>query len=226
MKPLFTIAFFLLLANFATAQVSNLQIASLKVEMAVKSTDLDIAGDNLVKSLSTITTNWQWERTVVGLPTTWKTQVCDPQLCWSAAVGSGTFELLAGQEFDLAVHARPQGTDGSGIVYIKLTEIGTLNTVTIEYNINNYSSSSTDNLNDFSAINIFPNPVRDHFSLENVPTSIQSIRIMNLQGRRLCQYKMTPDMRFELPEFEAGSYLLMFEDEKMQVRKTMIINKL
>jgi Secretion system C-terminal sorting domain len=225
MKQLFTLTFLLLIAHFATAQVANLNIASLKIDMNVKSSDIDIEGQTLVTSLSASETTWKWERTIVGLPTTWNTQVCDANICWGFPASSATFTLAAGASFSLAVHTFPNGIAGSGIVYLKLTEVGTTNTVTVEYNVNNYTSS-TANLNDFSDISIFPNPVRDHFTLENVPPSIKSIRIMTISGRRLCQYDMTPDMRFDLPQFEAGSYLLMLEDEKSQVRKTMIINKL
>lgn len=222
----FFLAIFLLSSVSSAFGQVPLLIDSLRVNVAVKSTDLDITGETHVKSTATVLTEWTWVREIVGLPAEWQTQVCDPNLCWSHSVSSGTFTLDAGQSFPLIVHFKPKNVAGSGIAYITFTQVGTSNSVKVEFNVNDFTSN-TEAPTDFSKLELYPNPVRDHFTLVGVPSDIKMLTLSNLEGRRLCHFEMSPDGRFDIPGgYESGTYLLSLEDEKSRPLKTIPMQKL
>jgi hypothetical protein len=224
MKQFFTFLLFFGVISFATAQI-QLNIASLKINMSVKATDTDVTGETHVKSTSTTKKTYQWERIVTNLPSGWKTQVCDPNLCYGSATSSAQFDLDPGQEFQLILHVKPDGTDGLGLVQVKITEVGTANSVVVEFDVNDFTSN-TQNLDEFAAVNVYPNPIRNYFTIENAPNLVQSVQITDMSGRNVFEMNSTSNMRYDVPDLRKGTYVLMLRDDAQIVRKSLIINKL
>jgi hypothetical protein len=224
MKQVFTLLLFFGVFSFAAAQI-ELDIATLKIDMSVKSTDTDVTGETPVKSTSTVKKTYKWERIVTNLPAGWKTQVCDPNLCYASGTSSAEFDLNPGQEFPLILHVKPDGTSGTGLVQVKITEVGTANSVVIEFDVNGFTSS-TQNLDEFAAVNVYPNPIREFFTIENAPNSVQSVQITDMSGRNVYEMNANSSMRFDVPDLRKGTYVLMLRDNAQIVRKSLIINKL
>ena len=107
---------------------------------------------------------------------------------------------------------------------ITLTQVGTSNSVKVEFNVNGYTSG-TQNLTDFSKLTLSPNPVGDHFTLGGVPSEVKQIAVSNLEGRRLCHFEMTAAGYFEIPDFEPGTYLISLENEQGRPLKAIPMQK-
>lgn len=61
-------------------------------------------------------------------------------------------------------------------------------------------------------INIFPNPVKDKFALNNANFEIKKVEVFNTKGQLVRQFK--PSKNYDISELESGVYILKLQDQK------------
>ncbi|MCB0630664.1 MAG: T9SS type A sorting domain-containing protein [Saprospiraceae bacterium] len=73
-------------------------------------------------------------------------------------------------------------------------------------------------------IQVFPNPVQTHFSINN-NTQVRDIVIFNLVGKELKRFVYSDDERYFLGDLPKGIYLVQFIDKEKNVLTTRRISK-
>lgn len=73
-------------------------------------------------------------------------------------------------------------------------------------------------------IQVFPNPVQTHFSINN-NAQVQDIVVFNLVGKELKRFVYSDDERYFLGDLPKGIYLVQFLDRQKNVLTTRRISK-
>lgn len=73
-------------------------------------------------------------------------------------------------------------------------------------------------------IQVFPNPVQTHFSINN-NTQVKDIIVFNLVGKKLKRFEYNDDERYFLGDLPKGIYLVQFLDRSKNVLTTRRISK-
>ncbi len=181
-----------------------------------------------IKNVSNNTISVKWECNIIYLSPNVTTAVCDPVLCWLGTVSSKTFQLEPDSFGQMTVHFYNAGSDpapgqaGSGIVHLKLTNLGNpADTLTAVYT---YSTvTGTKDLPE-SNVKLFPNPTTDFFTLENAE-DVASMRIFALDGRVMARFEATADHKYSISHLPKGNYVLSFENKDGQLFKAVEIHK-
>ena len=114
------------------------------------------------------------------------------------------------------------GQAGSGIVHLKLTNLGNLSdTLTAVYIYNTLSGTQ-----DFPAANVklFPNPTTEFFTLANAE-AVALMRLYTLDGREVARYIATANGTYSIANQPVGNYVLSFEDKNGQMFQALEIHK-
>ena len=73
-------------------------------------------------------------------------------------------------------------------------------------------------------INLFPNPTVESFTLENAEM-VAAVRIFSLDGRQVSRIEAEPSQVYSLASQPAGSYIVVMENKKGDVVKSLEIRK-
>ena len=73
-------------------------------------------------------------------------------------------------------------------------------------------------------IQVFPNPVITHFSINN-NFQVRNIVVFNLVGKELKRFNYTADERYFLGDLPKGIYLVQFLDKEKSILTTRRISK-
>lgn len=73
-------------------------------------------------------------------------------------------------------------------------------------------------------IQVFPNPVQTHFSINN-NTKVKDILVFNLVGKELKRFDYSDNERYFLGDLPKGIYLVQFLDREKNVLTTRRISK-
>lgn len=73
-------------------------------------------------------------------------------------------------------------------------------------------------------IQVFPNPVQTHFSINN-NTEVRDILVFNLVGKELKRFEYSDDERYFLGDLPKGIYLVQFLDKQKNILTTRRISK-
>lgn len=170
----------------------------------------------------------KWDRTEVFLSEFVTSAVCDPITCWATTVNTKTFNLGVDSSGQMTVHfyndkyEPAPGVPGSGIVHVKLTNLGNLaDTLTVVYTYNTLTGTG-----ELPAANVrlFPNPTTDFFTLKNAG-DVASMRLFSLDGRVLARYDATSDNTYSIAQLPKGNYVLSLEDKNGQLFQAVEIHK-
>ena len=89
--------------------------------------------------------------------------------------------------------------------------------------------SQGSSFNDFSTaegvdIKMYPNPAREHFSVE-IETPISSITINNILGKEITRYSANTENKYSIGGLRKGIYIVRLFDEKDQLIKAVRLCK-
>lgn len=194
----------------------------------------DIVGHGFVTNHSDETKTFFWKRTIEEVPEGWTTAVCDINLCYFHTVDSMQFELAAGMQGIVDVHAYPGGSPGAdldlvnpgtGKVVISITEVGNdENTASAEWEfILDGTPVGVDEL-EAQQIGIFPNPATNYFNISN-SNELSQIQVFNILGKKMFETNVTEGKRFDITDLSKGIYLVRMIDDENAVVKTIKLKK-
>ncbi|MDO8367965.1 MAG: T9SS type A sorting domain-containing protein [Saprospiraceae bacterium] len=226
---LFTLLFALGLLQVASAQFqSAYEVHPNPSDTITTSDTYDSPAHGEIKNVSNAPISVRWERHEVYLTPNITTAVCDPILCWISSVSSKTFQLEPDSSGQLTVHFYNAGFDpapgeaGSGIVHLKLTNLGNpADTLTAVYT---FSTLTGTNDPPASNVKLFPNPTTDFFTLEKAD-DVASMRVFTLDGRILARFEVSPTNTYSIGHLPVGNYVLSFEDKHGQLFQAVEIHK-
>ncbi|HLP93214.1 MAG TPA: T9SS type A sorting domain-containing protein [Saprospiraceae bacterium] len=181
-----------------------------------------------IENVSAAPVSIKWERNEVFLTPNVTTAVCDPVTCWFPGVSTKTFTLQPDSAGQLTVHFYNSGFDpapgeaGSGIVHLKLTNLGNpADTLTAVYT---YSTLTSTNDLPAPVVKLFPNPVTDYFTLENAE-EVGSMRLFTIDGRVVARFEASADNSYAIGHLPAGNYVLSFEDKNGNLFQAVELHK-
>lgn len=73
-------------------------------------------------------------------------------------------------------------------------------------------------------IQVYPNPVQTHFSINN-NTQVKDIVVFNLVGKELKRFVYSDNERYFLGDLPKGIYLVQFLDRQKNILTTRRVNK-
>jgi len=226
---LFTLFFALGLFQIANAQFQSAYELHPNPSDTITTSDLyDSPAHAEIKNVSNATISIKWERNIINLTPDVETAVCDPVTCWSTVVNTKTFQLEPDSVGQMTVHyynnaySPPPGQAGSGIVHLKLTNLGNpADTLTAVYS---YSTLSGTRDLPASNVKLFPNPTTDFFTLEKAE-EVASMRVFALDGRIMARFEVSPNNFYSIGHLPVGNYVLSFEDKNGQLFQAVEIHK-
>ncbi|MBC7776287.1 MAG: T9SS type A sorting domain-containing protein [Phycisphaerae bacterium] len=226
---LFTLSFVLGLFQVANAQFQSAYHVWPNPSDTVTTQDTyDSPAHGEIKNVSSSTISIKWERNIISLTPNIETAVCDPVTCWFPIVGSMTFQLEPDSFGQLTVHFYnngfdpPPGQAGSGIVHVKLTNLGNpADTLTAVYTFSTLSGTK-----DLPAPNVklFPNPTTDFFTLTHAE-EVASMQLYTLDGRVVARFEHSSSNTYSIANQPVGNYVLSFEDKNGQLFQAVEIQK-
>ena len=196
----------------------QLQVSPIQFDTCVGVNNPDLSLDSHVKNLGGSSIDVVWSRTIVSMPDAWDNYVCTGLLCYGPDTEKGSFILGAGGTTELLTHFNVNGTEGSSVVTITLTEKNNpTNSVTVTYNIC-AQTTATNNVINANSIVLYPNPTVDYFMIKN-KSNVAKVNISNIAGRQLKTYN-TPRDRYDVGDLNGGIYIVQLLDSKSKVIKT------
>lgn len=224
---LFTSLFAFGLTPLAFAQNSSaFSVTPNPCDTITTSDTYDSPAHGHVHNISSSPVTIKWERNEVYLTPNITTAVCDPVQCWFPGVGTKSFGLAPNTGGELTVHfynaAFDPGQAGSGIVHLKMTNLGNpADTMTAVFTYSTLTGTK-----DFPAANVklFPNPTIDYFTLENAE-DVVSMRVFALDGREMARFVNNSDNTYSIAQLPVGNYVLSFEDKNGQLFQAVEIHK-
>ena len=176
-----------------------------------------------IENISDDTIKITWVRSIISITPGIETAVCDPVTCWFSGVGSKTFALAPDSAGQLTVHFyNPTGQAASGIVHLKLTNLGDpADTLTAVYTFS--TLTGTGDLPEAN-VKLFPNPTTDFFTLESAD-EVASMRLYALDGRVVARFERAANNTYQIGHLPAGNYVLSFEDKNGQLFQAVEIHK-
>jgi hypothetical protein len=171
----------------------------------------------------------KWERNEVYLSSSNITSaVCDPVTCWFPGVSTKNFTLDKDSSGQLTIHFYnaafdpPPGQAGSGIVHLKLTNLGNpADTLTAVYT---YSTLTGTKELPAPVVKLFPNPVTDFFTLENAD-EVASMRLFTISGQVVARFDASSGNSYAIGHLPAGNYVLAFDDKNGNLFQAVEIHK-
>lgn len=186
----------------------------------------EVVAHSFLKNEGDAAVTIKWFRNTESITDTWESAICDFNACYSTTVDSTPDEqpvvLQPGDSTNLDVHIRPNNTQGSAKVIITVVDVNDAkNTLEGTYLFN--QTSPTLDI-DLTALNIYPNPAADYFELSRYD-GIQTLAIFNVAGRKLRQYNVVDQQKFDVSYLDRGMYLVRLADQRQEVVKTLRLNK-
>ncbi len=170
----------------------------------------------------------KWDRTEVFLSEFVTSAVCDPITCWATTVNTKTFNLGVDSSGQMTVHfyndkyEPAPGVPGSGIVHVKLTNLGNLaDTLTAVFTYNTLTGTGELPL---ANVRLFPNPASDFFTLKNAE-EVASMRLFSLDGTVVARFAANADNQYSISNLPKGNYVLSLEDKNGQLFQAVEIHK-
>jgi len=226
---LFTLLFALGLVQSASAQFqSAFEVHPNPSDTVTTMDTYDSPAHGEIKNVSSTPITVEWVRNIIYLTSNVETAVCDPVTCWFPGVSTKNFTLDPDSSGQLTVHFYnnlfdpPPGNAGSGIVHLKLTNLGNpADTLTAVYSFS--TLTGTKNL-PAPNVKLFPNPSTDHFMLSNAD-DVASMRLFSLDGRQVARFEASPSNTYQIAHLPVGNYVLSFEDKNGQLFQAVEILK-
>ncbi len=168
-----------------------------------------------------------WEISVVCAPPEWEFAVCDINACWSTTIHARSEDLIDGEPSRMDVHLYPNSVAGYGeaIVNISLLsaplDILYTGKYTFQVNTPQDSCSAVTGLDELvlNAINIYPNPVQDHFQITANDLTDQ-VLIYNATGTLVKTFKYQENQTYTVADLPSGIYMVALLNAQQGLVKT------
>ncbi len=224
MKNLFTL--FALVCCASLFGQSTFSIEPLNPTAVYDANADDPKAENIITNLTSGNNHISWERTIINITQDCDTYVCDPVYCYGPNAQAKTFTLSANDTGLVSVHLLlPDVMSATTVVRLKFFDtqnpadsIITVYTVSTEV-------TGTDEQAAAAAINLFPNPTVESFTLANADM-ISAIRIFSLDGRQVSRFEAEPSQVYSLAGYPAGAYIVVMENAKGQVVRSVEVRKI
>lgn len=175
----------------------------------------------------TIYLYWRIEDNMV--PLGWTPYFCDKNLCY----GPGTVEcpeeepviLAPGECGVMDLHLLAGANPECGKFDLVIWERGNeSNNVTMTYQFNCESSTSTNPTSAYQSVKVFPNPTTDYFQISET-NGISKISLHNLLGKHVKDYLINNSGLYNVMDLKNGLYVINLFDERNQVVKSVRLTK-
>ena len=209
---------FLCLFGFMSSGIEAQQTFSLTPNPVFgdESDPFEVKGMATVKNLDTLTQNFRWKRTIIRLDndSICFTAVADPFLHYFHGVSEKNFWLNAGQEGPLEVTLFDfEETGCCAIVHMKLTKLDApVDSIEAYYYLRECQPLAVSEIQK-SAVQIFPNPAAQYFSLQNAE-SVSRFMLCDATGKMLKKMQVSADNRYSVTDLPFGAYYLVLENRE------------
>ncbi len=78
---------------------------------------------------------------------------------------------------------------------------------------------------DDNAVNVYPNPAVNYFSVSNLSDDIAKIEVFNILGRKMGAFQINSSNYYEISSYPKGMYLVQFVSNNNDILKTIRLNK-
>ncbi len=175
--------------------------------------DFDLEG-----TITGNTTSVHWTRTIVFMTKGWTNYICTGSNCFPDNISSGDFSLKAGSESQVYVHFVPNNIPGCATVNYTITDNNDpSNTFTSVYNLCTWATATGD-VKSSQAVQVYPNPTFDYFSIKN-KENISRINVINLLGKTIRSFSANANV-YDVSDLVAGVYILQMLDNNGKSIKT------
>jgi Secretion system C-terminal sorting domain len=156
-----------------------------------------------------------WRRVAVNQPAGWEIDLCDYGACIGGIPSNGTMNLLGPQDSAyLKLIVQPKGIEAEAILDFRValaTDPSLYHDV--QFRVKTNSFTSTQAIDNISAIVVFPNPVREQLKVD---TKMQAgvLQIRNAQGVLLEEQVVQQDIHLHSFDFQkqpTGFYYLTLQ---------------
>lgn len=204
---------------------------------------VDLSKEHLLQEPTvTITNNTdsvialRWQRTELERPDIWETQVCDPNECYVALVGSNVDTVLgidepmlipANGSANISVYVNPMKTSGSGTFRLDFALVNQpdsiIGSARFEVEVADLVVNTLDILRQ-QEVQVYPNPTVDFFQLTET-AQVDRVAVVNLIGRQVGAFRAFPGARYDVSYLPDGLYLVSLINDQHGVVKTMRLGK-
>lgn len=217
MKRIFTLVFL------------SLSFTALQAQFTLSSTyeHVDLDGTNEVKAEITITNTatesveFTWVRENEILPVDWKTNVCDPQICYLPLKNTANFTLAANASGLVSVHLKPTADVGYAKVNLKIyptANAAQSQTLVVEFG----QPEATDEFQ-VAPIEIYPNPATSFFTI-NHAEKVANVEIFNILGVKM-QIPVSDKQYIDISSLKPGLYFVRLSDAYGDIILTQRLQK-
>ena len=136
---------------------------------------------------STDTIHLKWKKISESVPALWEASVCDNQACYTSLVDSGSMKLILPGDYGIVLlHITPHLNYGTAVIRYEVWDISTpLLRDTLTYILTVTATSGISEAEHKNAFSIFPNPVKENFSINtNMQNGFQFL-ITDVSGREI-----------------------------------------
>lgn len=186
----------------------------------------DPKAENIIQNLTGGNLHVSWERSIINITPECETYVCDPAYCYGPNAEAKTFTLTANDTGLVSVHLLlPDFIPATTVVRLKFFHAqNPADSVITVYTVST-QVSSTEEQAAAAGIKLFPNPTVESFTLSNADM-IAAVRVFSLDGRQVSRFDAEPSQVYSLAGLTAGSYIVVLENEKGKVLRSMEVRKM
>lgn len=178
----------------------------------------------------------RWELFNLDKPTSWESQVCDPNECYLPIVRSNIDHSLGidapivlepDSSARISIYIMPNETIGTGkfaLDFSLASDPGTMiDMATFEVEITS-SVVNTREVIRQQDIRVYPNPTTDYFELTN-SEAVDRVVLFNLVGRQVGAFPAYPGRQYEIANLPSGTYMVALINEEVGTIRTMRLVK-
>ncbi len=188
----------------------------------------DRAGHAVMTNNTNTTKTYLWERTILCSEGALEIRFCDWTGCYLPLVGEAEFTLEGNQSgaMDLHVILEDENVEGSALVEVKVTEVGNdTNTTTIVYEYNACTPSAVEDIEAATAIQLFPNPVKETFTLTENDV-VDQVIVYDLLGKQIKAFNAADSNQYDISEFTPGIYMAkLLGDDKATLKTIKLLKR-
>ncbi len=206
-KNIYTLFVSLCVATGMSAQA--IVVAPDSVYMTVASDVFEVVGHAEWINTSDIAVTYQWTRQVQCKPTEWQSLICDENACYLPATHTNDITLEPGDTSKMDVHIRPNGVNGTAIVFVELYDIANpSNVVVTKFYYNTTTCTTGTNDVAIAQAQLSPNPAATQFSIEEQPIEVKNVAIYSLQGQLIKSFAANSSARYDVADVAVGAYVV------------------